>query len=82
MQQACQTRRQPTVGAEVPERGRGDELDVVAGELPARAGDGAVALGGDGVGDGCLGGEEAVEGVGLGVEGCAVGEEESDGWVR
>ena len=58
-------------------------MDVVGCELPAGVGDAAVvAAGGDGVGDGCLGGEEAVEGVGLGEQGGAVGEKEVDGCVR
>ena len=82
MQQARQTRRELTVGAEVSERARGDELDVGGCELPATGRDGAVAaLGGDAGGDGCLGGGEAGEGVGLGGQGGAVGEEEVDGWT-
>lgn len=70
------------VGAEGGEAGGGDELDVVAREVPVRVGDGEVADGGDGGGDGGLGGGEAVGGVGGGADEGAEGAGENDGWGR
>ena len=68
------------VGAEGGEGGGGDELDVVAREVPVGVGDGEVADGGDGGGDGGLGGGEAVGGVGGGADEGAEGAGENDGW--
>lgn len=59
VQDPLERRRELAVGAEVRVRAGGDEGDVVGGEGPGGLGDGAVARGGDVVGDGGLRGGEA-----------------------